>query len=70
MSIFEPVHARRHEPRRRRRRRVVLWAALGLVAAAALFGIGVAVGEALHDNPKPGGTRTHVDTIVLSGVSK
>jgi anti-sigma factor RsiW len=69
LSVFEPVHARRREPRRRRRRRVV-WAAVGLVAAAALFGIGVAVGEALHDNPKPGGTRTHTDTIVLSGVSK
>jgi hypothetical protein len=39
-----------------------------------LFGVGVAVGEALHDNPKPGGTQTHVATIVLtatgSGVSK
>ena len=69
MSVFEPVHARRHEARRRRRRRLVL-AALGLVTAAALFGIGVAVGEALHDNPKPGGTRTQIDTIVLSGVSK
>ena len=69
MSVFEPPQARRHEARRRRRRRLVL-AALGLVTAAALFGIGVAVGEALHDNPKPGGTRTHTDTIVLSGVSK
>jgi anti-sigma factor RsiW len=69
VSVFEPPQARRHEARRRRRRRLVL-AALGLVTAAALFGIGVAVGEALHDNPKPGGTRTHTDTIVLSGVSK
>jgi hypothetical protein len=69
VSVFEPVHARRGEARRRRRRRVAL-AALGLVTAAALFGIGVAVGEALHDNPKPGGTRTQIDTIVLSGVSK
>jgi hypothetical protein len=34
--------------------------------AAVLFGIGVAVGEALHDNPKPGGTQTHVATIVLT----
>ena len=69
MSVFEPARTRRREARRRRRRRVVL-AALGLVTAAVLFGIGVAVGEALHDNPKPGGTQTHIDTIVLSGVSK
>jgi hypothetical protein len=68
VSVFEPVHARRHEARRRRRRLVL--AALGLVTAVVVFGIGVAVGEALHDNPKPGGTRTQIDTIVLSGVSK
>lgn len=37
-----------------------------LVAAAAgliLFGLGVAVGEALHDNPKPGITSTSVRTL-------
>jgi hypothetical protein len=28
----------------------------------ALFGAGVAVGEALHDNPRPGGTITRVRT--------
>ena len=69
MSVYEPAHTRRREAQRRRRRRFVV-AALGLVTAAALFGVGVAVGEALHDNPKPGGTRTQVDTIVVSGVSK
>jgi hypothetical protein len=68
LSVFEPAHKRLREAQRRRRRLVL--AALGLVTAAALFGIGVAVGEALHDNPKPGGTQTHVDTIVVSGVSK
>ena len=48
------------------RRRRVLWALTALVAAAVLFGVGVAVGEALHDNPKPGGRQTFTNTIVVS----
>jgi hypothetical protein len=36
---------------------------LGLVAAAIVFVVGIAVGEALHDNPKPGGTQTLVRTL-------
>jgi hypothetical protein len=38
-----------------------------LLAAAAgavvVFAIGVGVGEALHDNPRPGGTQTLVRTL-------
>jgi hypothetical protein len=34
-----------------------------LTAFVVVFGIGVAVGEALHDNPAPGGDRTVVRTI-------
>ena len=34
-----------------------------LVGAIVVFVIGVAVGEALHDNPKPGGTQTLVRTL-------
>ncbi len=41
------------------RRRVALMAA-GLVLA---FAVGVAVGEALQDNSKPGGTQTLVRTL-------
>jgi hypothetical protein len=48
--------------RRRRRPRAGLWLALG-VAGLALFAFGVALGEALHDNPRPGGTRTYVRTL-------
>jgi hypothetical protein len=48
--------------RRRRRRRGVAWV-LALVLAALLFAAGVAVGEALHDNPRPGVTTTNVTTI-------
>ena len=28
-----------------------------------MFAVGVAFGEALHDNPKPGGTQTLVRTL-------
>ena len=34
-----------------------------VVGAVVLFVIGVAVGESLHDNPKPGGTQTLVRTL-------
>ena len=37
-----------------------------VAAAAILFGLGVAVGEALHDNPRPGGRQTFTNTIVVS----
>jgi hypothetical protein len=36
---------------------------LGLAVAVVVFGLGIAVGEALHDNPKPGGTQTVVRTL-------
>jgi hypothetical protein len=49
-------------PRRptRRRARLLL---LSLVGAALCFGLGVALGEALNDNPKPGGSQTLVRTL-------
>ena len=34
-----------------------------VVVAAAVFAVGVAVGEALHDNPQPGGGQTLVRTL-------
>ena len=37
---------------------------LAAVAVAVVtFAVGVAVGEALHDNPQPGGTQTLVRTL-------
>ena len=36
---------------------------IAIAAAAVLFGIGVAVGEALHDNPTPNLTVTHTKTL-------
>jgi hypothetical protein len=37
---------------------------VGLLAAAAIFAIGVAVGQALHDNPRPNLTVTSTKTLV------
>ena len=33
------------------------------VGAVVIFGVGVSLGEALHDNPRPGGTQTLVRTL-------
>ena len=56
--------SRERRPRRgrRARSRPLFWLA-GLALAAVLFGAGVAVGEALHDNPTPGITQTSVRTL-------
>ena len=48
--------------RPRRAARAARWL-LGALAAAIIFGAGVAVGEALHDNPQPGITQTSVRTL-------
>jgi hypothetical protein len=48
--------------RRRRLSRAVPWL-LGLIGAALIFAAGIAVGEALHDNPRPGITSTGVTTL-------
>ena len=40
------------------------WRPVAVVAALANVGaVGVAVGEALHDNPRPGGTQSYVRTL-------
>jgi hypothetical protein len=41
---------------------VIRWL-LAILLVAAVFAAGVAVGEALHDNPKPGITVTTVRTL-------
>jgi len=52
-------------PRRRRRSRGLLTVA----AAVVFFAVGVAVGEALHDNPQPGGTQTLIRTLTPLGLA-
>lgn len=54
--------ARSRPPRRNGRDRGLRWL-LAAVVAAALVALGVAVGEALHDNPRPGVTTTNVTTV-------
>ena len=50
--------------RARRRRRGVPWRALiSLAALLCALAVGIALGEALHDNPKPGGTTTTQRTL-------
>ncbi len=56
------VERRQRAPKRRRRNAVLRWLLI-LVVAAVIFAAGVALGQALHDNPKPGITVTTVKTI-------
>jgi hypothetical protein len=52
----------RTRERRRRRGRALRWAAR-VAAGLILLGVGIAIGEALHDNPKPGATVTQTTTL-------
>ncbi len=61
MTALTPVE--REERRRRRRRREVARWGMRVGAALLLFLLGVALGEALHDNPKPGSTTTVQQTL-------
>ncbi len=58
MSAAGAVRPRRARPRRRWPRRVAV-----VLAIVLAFLAGVGLGEALHDNPNPGGTQTVVRTL-------
>jgi hypothetical protein len=49
---------RRRAKRRSARNKIVLGLALVVT-----FGVGVALGQALHDNPRPGGVQTSFRTL-------
>ncbi len=50
--------------RAQRRRRGIPWRWVGgVLLLVVVFAVGVALGEALHDNPKPGGEKTTQRTL-------
>jgi len=55
-----PASERRRRPPRRRR---LFRASVTVAAALILIAVGIAVGESLHDNPRPG-TETRERTLV------
>jgi hypothetical protein len=57
------------EARRRRQRReeIARWS-LRIALVLLVFAFGIALGEALHDNPQPGGTITLERTFGLPSV--
>ncbi len=57
------------EARRRRQRRqeIARWS-FRIALVLAVFALGIALGEALHDNPKPGGTITLERTFSIPSV--
>jgi hypothetical protein len=57
------------EARRRRQRReeIARWS-LRIALVLLVFAFGIALGEALHDNPQPGGTITLERTFSLPSV--
>jgi hypothetical protein len=61
VSALSPVE-RRERRKRRRREEVTRWAIRVLVIVF-VFALGIALGQALHDNPKPGDTITLERTL-------
>ena len=66
MTVMSPLE--RHARRRRRRREEVARWSLRAALILLVFGLGIALGQALHDNPKPGGTVTLERTVSLPSV--
>jgi len=66
VNALSPLE-RQARRRQRRRQELVRW---GIRAAVILvvFALGIALGEALHDNPKPGGSITLERTVSLPTV--
>jgi hypothetical protein len=63
VTSLSPAERRRR--RRQRRREELLRWGLRLAVVLLVFAIGIAVGQALHDNPKPGQTTTLERTLTV-----
>jgi ABC-type transporter Mla subunit MlaD len=63
---LSPVE-RRERRKQRRRGEVVRWGVVAVVVLV-VFGLGVALGQALHDNPNPSGTVTLERTMSIPSV--
>jgi predicted anti-sigma-YlaC factor YlaD len=61
VTALTPVE--REQRRRRRRRQELMRWGMRVGFALLLFLLGVALGQALHDNPKPGSTITLQQTL-------
>jgi hypothetical protein len=66
VTVLSPLE--RHARRRRRRREEIARWSLRAVLILLVFAAGIALGQALHDNPKPGGTVTLERTVSLPSV--
>ena len=55
---------RRERRRRRRQAELTRWGVV-VLAALVVFALGIALGQALHDNPKPGDTVTLERTLTI-----
>jgi hypothetical protein len=62
VSLAAPGPTRQERRRRQRRAAARRWA-IRLAAAAVVFGLGIALGQALQDNPEPGPPQTVVRTL-------
>jgi hypothetical protein len=61
VTALTPVE--RDERRRQRRRREVTRWTIRVLLVVLVFSLGVALGQAIHDNPQPGGTLTFDRTL-------
>jgi hypothetical protein len=64
VTALGPVE-RRHRRRRRRREELIRWG-IRVALVLLVFALGVALGQALHDNPSPGNTVTFERTLRVS----
>ncbi len=61
MTTLTPVE--RNERRRQRRRREVIRWSVRVLVVVLVFSVGVALGQAIQDNPQPGRTLTFDRTL-------